>query len=83
MTKGNTPHTLQYFQLNEIPQKCVSFLFNFLKKSANFNVIENNQEAILSNFHQTIFFIIKPNFNHLKLVCLWNINKNKSKFVYI
>jgi hypothetical protein len=55
MTKGNTPHTLQYFQLNEIPQKCVSFLFNFFKKRENFNVIENNQEAILTNFDQTFF----------------------------
>jgi hypothetical protein len=41
--------------------------------------MNNTQVAILSKFDQTIFFI-KPNSNHLKLVCLYNINENKQKY---
>ena len=41
-------------------------------------LMNNTQEAILSNFDQTMFYI-KQNFNHLKLPCLYNINENKQQ----
>ena len=50
-----TPHTLSNISNLMKFKKNILYLFSIFEKDANCNVIENNQEYILSNFDQTLY----------------------------